>query len=191
MIPITVTVLMNLLVGENPARLARRAALELLQALASALRHGDAEPLHYHQEKALKLAELRQRAGMLDHSLRPLAAVDGALIEALAELSALQTLLPADTPADACLPLAEACELCAAAYAGGGFVPPLPYPTEALLGSLSAEARPVVIAIPTGSCSTQPVLGLTGPPAHTTAASSPCQAISRLSSNSLALIGLG
>lgn len=147
MIPITVTVLMNLLVGENPARLARRAALELLQALASALRHGDAEPLHYHQEKALKLAELRQRAGMLDHSLRPLAAVDGALIEALAELSALQTLLPADTPADACLPLAEACELCAAAYAGGGFVPPLPYPTEALLGSLSAEARPVVIAM--------------------------------------------
>ena len=46
-------------------------------------------------------------------------------------------------------------------------------------------------ALPTGSWSTQPVLGLTGPPAHTTAESSPCQFISRLSSSSVALIGLG
>jgi len=42
-----------------------------------------------------------------------------------------------------------------------------------------------------GSCRTQPVLGETGPPAHTTAESSPRQLISRLSSSSLALIGLG
>jgi hypothetical protein len=46
-------------------------------------------------------------------------------------------------------------------------------------------------ATPTGSCSTQPVLGDTGPPAHTTAESSPHQLISRLSSSSLALIGEG
>ena len=38
---------------------------------------------------------------------------------------------------------------------------------------------------------TRAVLGLTGPPAHTTAESSPCQLISRLSSSSVALIGLG
>jgi len=46
-------------------------------------------------------------------------------------------------------------------------------------------------ASPTGSCSTQPVLGETGPPAHTTAESSPRQRISSDSSSSAALIGDG
>lgn len=146
MIPVTVTVLMNLLVGENPTRLARRAALAMFEAVATALRTGDVGLLRYHQERALKLAELRQRAGMLDHGLRATAAIDQALVEALAELGEVLVLLPADTPIDVRRPLAEAIEDCSAAYTRGDAVSPLPRLTEEALYALSAEARPVVIA---------------------------------------------
>src|SRR6185436_3771552 len=66
-------------------------------------------------------------------------------------------------------------------------------------GDVESEMVEVIAIVPPcpgcakviGSCSTQPVLGETGPPAHTTAEDSPRQLISRLSSSSLALIGLG
>jgi hypothetical protein len=43
----------------------------------------------------------------------------------------------------------------------------------------------------TGSCKIHPVLGLTGPPDHTTVSAVPPHSISRLSSSSTAVIGLG
>jgi hypothetical protein len=66
-------------------------------------------------------------------------------------------------------------------------------------GEVDSEIVDVISIVPpvfaaatiTGSCSTQPVDGETGPPAHTTAEASPRQCISRLSSSSVALIGDG
>src|SRR5262245_66455340 len=65
-------------------------------------------------------------------------------------------------------------------------------------GDIESEMLDVIAIVPCpgcatgiGSCRTQPVLGETGPPAHTTAEASPRQLISRLSSSSLALIGDG
>ena len=147
MVPVAVTVLMNLLVGENPVRLARRAALALLQALASALRSGDTVQLHRYQAQALTLGELRQRASMLDRSLRPLAALDANLIEILAELGELMALMPADMPVAMRLALAEACDACATAYVRGERVARPPWPAAAALAALSADARPVVVAL--------------------------------------------
>ncbi len=106
-VPDTVTLLVNLAIGESPARLAHRTALRLLRTLAQALRQGTKEPLRRQRAEAIALIELRQRAGMLDRDLRDLAAADANLIETLAELLTLVELLPADTPGDVRQALAE------------------------------------------------------------------------------------
>ncbi|HMA50699.1 MAG TPA: FUSC family protein, partial [Magnetospirillaceae bacterium] len=85
-IPVTVTVLTNLLIGEHPTRLARRSALGLLAALAEALKSGDPSPLAARQAETVALLEIRHKAGMLDHDLRGRNAIDSQLIETLAEL---------------------------------------------------------------------------------------------------------
>ncbi|MEJ1975280.1 MAG: FUSC family protein [Acetobacteraceae bacterium] len=146
LVPDMLTVLINLAIGENPGRLARRTTLRLLGALAAALRHGDIRQLRQHQADAAGLLELRQRAAMFEPGLRSRTAIDTALIETLAELLILLAVLPADTPPAARLPLAEACEHCAAAFEGSD-APPPPQPGEAVLASLSAVARPVVVAM--------------------------------------------
>jgi len=148
MVPVTVAILVNFAVGEHPARLARRTALRLLGALAGALRSGDAAPLRHAEAEAVELFELRHKAGMLDHTLQGRAAIDTALIETLAELLMLQRLLPADTPVEVLLPLAQACEECGAALCQDGMPPPMPDETLSIdtLG-LSPAARPVIVAM--------------------------------------------
>jgi multidrug resistance protein MdtO len=147
-IPIALTILVNLLIGENPARLARCTARRLLGDLATALRSGDAAPLQRQQAEAIGLVELRHRAGMLDPNLRGRTAIDTALIETLVELLTLYRVLPAGTPVEARLPLAEACEQCSAALERDDApVMTQHRPSDAVLRVLSPEARPVIVAM--------------------------------------------
>ena len=138
-IPVTVTVLVNLLIGDNPSRLARRSALKLLGALAEALRSGNTSPLAALQAEAVTLLEVRHKAGLLDHGLRGRDAIDSMLVETLAELLALCRLLPAATPAEIRLPLAAAAEACAATLAGSG--PP------SSLAPVNPKLDPVIAAL--------------------------------------------
>jgi multidrug resistance protein MdtO len=147
-VPIALTILVNLLIGENPARLARSTARRLLGDLATALRSGDAAPLQRQQAEAIGLVELRQRAGLLNPSLRARTAIDTMLIETLVELLALHRVLPADTPFEARLPLAEACEQCSTALERDDVqMTKQPEPADAILRILSPQARPVIVAM--------------------------------------------
>ena len=147
-VPSTVTALVNLLIGDNPATLARRTALRLLADLAKALRGGSLMPLSRQQAEAVKLVELRHRAGLFNSDLRGRAGSDTRLIETLVELLALYRLLPADTPADALAPLAEGCEQCAAALASDGHQEgDDPMPAYEILQGLSPQTRPVIVAM--------------------------------------------
>ncbi|HUN95910.1 MAG TPA: FUSC family protein, partial [Bradyrhizobium sp.] len=147
-VPVAVTVLVDLAIGEDPARLARRMALRLLGALAASLRGDEIAPLPQLRAEAAGLLDLRQRAGMLHHDLHSRAAIDAMLIETLAELLALRQMLPAGTPVDACLALALACDACAAALASDDAPMAMrPVLAEAVLRKLSPQARPVVVAM--------------------------------------------
>ena len=158
-IPVALTVLVNLTIGESPTRLAHRTARRLLGELATALRQGPAATLPHCQAEAVALLELRQRAVMLDHDLRGRTAIDTMLIETLSELFTLLWVLPADTPPAARLPLAEICEACARGFDEGRDAPSMALlPSETVLTSLSAEARPVIIAL--GEALTRLVDGL-------------------------------
>ena len=138
-IPVVVTVLVNLVIGDHPTRLARQSALKLLHALAEALRSGDCAPLAVLQDEAVALIEIRHKAGVLDHDLRGRETIDSMLIETLAELIALCRLLPAATPAEARLPLAIAAEACATSLAGGRSPAPLA-PAE-------SDSDPIIAAL--------------------------------------------
>ncbi len=105
------------MIGESPSRLARRKAIELLADLAMALRSGDLNRFGNAQTEAVELLELRHRAGMFNHDLRSRTGIDTLLIETLAELLALCSLLPRLTPIEARLPLAKASDEIAAAFA--------------------------------------------------------------------------
>jgi multidrug resistance protein MdtO len=147
-VPVAVTVLVNLALGEDPARLARRTSLRLLQALAASLRGDEIVALPRLRSDSVGLVELRERAGMLHRDLKGRAATDAMLIETLAELLSLRQMLPAGTPAEARLPLALACDDCAAAFARDGAPTAMrPLVPEPVLGALSAPARPVVVAM--------------------------------------------
>ena len=149
LLPDVVTVLVNLAIGENPARLARRTALRLLGDLAASLRSGNAGKLQTDLADAVGLVELRQRAAMLDRGLRGQTDIDTMLIETLAELFTLHRLLPADTPIEARLPLSEACDASAAAFERGAAPVMLrpARPADAVLAALSPQARPIVVAM--------------------------------------------
>lgn len=148
MVPNVLTIVVNLAFGENPAELARRTAKRLLNELAAALRSGDSTRLEKAQAEAVGLVELRQRAGMLDKSLRSRAAIDTMLIETLAELLSLLRVLPAGVPLEARLPLAEACEESTLAFERGDAPAIMQHaPPDAVLRTLSPEARPVIVAM--------------------------------------------
>ncbi len=140
-VPVAITFLVNLLVGETPGRLARRTAVRLLRALATALRGGDASGLRHAEAEALGLIELREKAGKLDHRLSAQHAIDSRLIETLAELLMLHRLLPAGTPVAARAAIAADAEDCAGAIEQDWTPPPTaPAPID-------AEAGPVAIAM--------------------------------------------
>ncbi len=148
MVPNVLTIVVNLAFGENPSDLAMRTAKRLLGELAAALRSGDTTRLEKAQAEAVGLVELRQRAGMLDKSLRSRAAIDTMLIETLAELLSLLRVLPAGVLIEARLPLAEACAEAASAFERGGAPAIMQHmPSDAVLRMLSPQARPVIVAM--------------------------------------------
>ena len=149
LLPDAVTVLVNLLSGPNPAHLARRSTLHLLEALADAVRRGDTARLARASAETLELAELRQRAELLDRSLLGRAAIDASLIETLEELISLAMLLPPSLATDVRASLADTCETCRVIYMGG-LERPYSTPaglTDSSLAKLTPAERPVVVAM--------------------------------------------
>jgi multidrug resistance protein MdtO len=148
-LPAVWTVLLNLVIGENPTRLAHRTAVRLLNCIAAGLRDGfKAGSLERHRADAIALVDLRHRAGMLDHTLNTRTASDTALIETLAELLTLLEILPVDTPAAARAPLAVASEAIMSAFESGEAPHSVEImPPQSVLDALTPTARPVIIAL--------------------------------------------
>ncbi|TWB11282.1 multidrug resistance protein MdtO [Nitrospirillum amazonense] len=147
MIPVAATILVNLLIGEDPARLARRTAHDLLKALADALRRGDFSGLAERRQEAVTLMEVRHKAAFLNPGLHGRDALDSMLIETVAELLALCPLLPPQTPAAIRLPLAAVADDCAMFLSAGASPGSLAVAMPAL--DLTPEATAVVIAFRT------------------------------------------
>jgi multidrug resistance protein MdtO len=149
MLPDAVTLFVNMLTGPSPAPLARQTALRLLATLADALRRGDTPGLASARTEALELIDLRQHANLLDRGLRPYAALDTSLIEAVEELITLATLLSPDAALDVRENLAAVCDACREAFLRG-VEPPRSTPfrlMESSLASLTPDDRPVVVAM--------------------------------------------
>src|SRR5262249_54444036 len=99
MLPATLTTIVDLALGRNPARLIKQTGLRLLDAVTAGL-EGHPVDVGELQAKALQLIELREHAQIADRRLRALGAVDHRLIETLIELLTLLRALPARAPSD-------------------------------------------------------------------------------------------
>jgi multidrug resistance protein MdtO len=146
--PAALTTLVDLAFGRDPAKLALRTALRVLDAVAATL-HGK-EPIDIDdlQSEALGLLELMRQAQMTDRVLRARANVDHRIIELLVELLTLLRALPRDVPEPARAVLIDACERCRRTLElADAPLAPLPTLTDALLRDLTADVRPVVVAI--------------------------------------------
>ena len=85
---------------------------------------------------------------MADQRLRARAKVDHRIIELLVELLTLLRALPRNVPEPARAALTDACKQCRNALAfAGASLPPRPTLTGTLLRDLTADVRPVVVAI--------------------------------------------
>ncbi|MDB5977697.1 MAG: hypothetical protein JWR07_4457 [Nevskia sp.] len=146
MLPVVITVLVDLFFGRKPAQLARISALKLLDELAHVLRHGKASASTL--ADVPELAELRKRAALLDRGLRGKSQADQTLIEILGELLTLSTLLPPGTPSEVRQQLALACAICRSAFEANTApdIAPL-LPKQDQLASLASDQLPVVMAI--------------------------------------------
>jgi multidrug resistance protein MdtO len=147
MLPATLTTLVDLALGRNPAKLLMQTALRLLDAATSTLRGHpvDASQL---QAEALQLLELREHAQIADRSLRALGAVDHRLIETGIELLTLLPALPASTPPEIRRWLADASQACRRALASERApVPGVPALPVEWRDRLDGELRAIVVAI--------------------------------------------
>ncbi len=148
MIPAVLSTLVNLVFGEDPAKLALRTALRLLDAVTATLDERQSPGIARQQADALGLVALRKDAQIADRQLREYAEVDHRLIETLVELLTLLGAMPGDLPREIRMRLVEASVECRNALASGDaraperrVVPP------ALLDGLTAETLPIVVAI--------------------------------------------
>jgi multidrug resistance protein MdtO len=147
LLPDVVTVLVNLLAGQNPVRLAHDSSRQLLDSLATAIRTDDRTLLSQHRAAALELVELRHHAGMLDRDLRTRNALDASLIETIAELFALASLLPSDTDAETRARLAKACEACRDLLDGNAGARSADHVHVQIPENLEPKALPIVTAM--------------------------------------------
>lgn len=97
-IPVVITVLINLLFGDNPARMAKQSAIELLRSLAAKILDSQQKLPSSRQTDILNLTILRDRANLLNKNLKKHSVIDTELIASLAELITMQNLLPSETP---------------------------------------------------------------------------------------------
>ena len=148
MIPAVISTLVNLVFGEDPAKLARQTALRLLDAVTATLDERHSPELARQQAEALGLVALRKDAQIADRQLREHAEVDHRLIETLVELLTLLGAIPSDLPRDVRELLVEASEECRLALASAGAPAPRRRPVPpALLNGLAADVLPIVVAI--------------------------------------------
>src|SRR5258708_51576 len=145
-VPAVLVALVNMAIGQDPARLLRRRVVELLDAVIAAFRSGDVARLAGLTTEPAELAELRQRAQLVDRDLRSRNALDMALIESLDELVRMAILLPPQIAPAVRSSLAAACEACRDAVAGKPLVGRVSPATD-IPDSLSADERPVVRAL--------------------------------------------
>jgi multidrug resistance protein MdtO len=146
--PAALTTLVDLAFGRDPAKVALRSALRLLDAATARLRGDGSVDVVRLQSTAIELLELIKHAQMADRRVRAQAAADRRIVETLAELLALLQALPAFVPAQAIAMLAAACEQSRRALAFPNA--PLPAPPvlpDALVRDLAADVRPVVLAL--------------------------------------------
>ena len=146
--PAALTALVDLAFGRDPAKLALRTALRVLDAVAGTLRGNHSVDVDRLQFEALELLELMRHAQMADRRLRARAQVDHRIIELLVELLTLLRAFPRNVPEPARALLSDACKECRRALAFAD-APLAPRPTLAatLLRDLTADVRPVVVAM--------------------------------------------
>jgi len=146
--PAALTTLVDLVFGRDPAKLALRTALRVLDSVAAMLGGKRAIDIDRLQAAGLELLELARHAQMADRRLRARAKVDHRIIELVVELLTLLRALPRNVPEPARGVLADACRECRHALAfAGALLPPRPMLAGALLRDLTADVRPVVVAI--------------------------------------------
>ncbi len=148
MIPAVLSTLVNLVFGEDAAKLALRTALRLLDAVTATLDERQSPGLARQQADALGLVALRKDAQIADRQLREYAEVDHRLIETLVELLTLLGAIPGDLPREIRTRLVDASVECRRALASGDTRAPARriVPPE-LLNGLTAETLPIVVAI--------------------------------------------
>lgn len=149
LVPDAVTVLVNVMTGPHPARLARQKALGLMELMSAALRRGGSPQLERESAEALELVDIRQRAGLFDRGLRARTSADTSLIEIVEELITLAMMLPPDTPPEVRMDLAATCDACREAFSRG-VAPTLPVAEGAPasdIARLTPAGRPVVVAM--------------------------------------------
>jgi multidrug resistance protein MdtO len=146
--PAALTTLVDLVFGRDPAKLALRTALRVLDAVAAMLRGKRAIDIDRLQAAGLEVLELRRHAQMADRRLRARAKADHRIIELLVELLTLLRAFPRNVPEPARAVLTDACKECrhALAFADAPFAP-RPTLAATLLRDLTADVRPVVVAI--------------------------------------------
>ncbi len=116
MLPATLTTVVDLALGRNPAKLLMQTALRLLDVATATLR-GRPVDVSELQADALKLLELREHAQIADRRLRALGAADHRLIETGVELLSLLPALPPRTPPEIREWLADSSQACRRALA--------------------------------------------------------------------------
>jgi multidrug resistance protein MdtO len=146
--PAVLAALVDLAFGRDPMKLARRTAMRVLDSVVATLRGEHAIDADGLQAAAVELLELRQHAEMVDRRLRAKAPNDHRIIGILAELVTLLRGFPLNVPPKARAVFAGACEQCRRALvASDAPLPQRPVIPDTLLGALTPDVRPVVVAI--------------------------------------------
>lgn len=147
-VPTIVVAVLDLAIGQNPKKLLLQRTLKLLDDIAFALENPAAPDLRRLVPVAASLADLHQRAELVDRRLRMREAIDLAFIESLDELVRLAALLDGRVPADVRHVLAALCRQCRMAVASGTVAA---YSHAAVaaerLEAVEASARPLVVAL--------------------------------------------
>ena len=148
MVPAAISAMVNLVFGENPAKLTQQTALRLLDTVTATLDERHSPELARQQADALGLVALRKHAQIADRQWRKAAGIDRRSIETLVELLTLLSAIPPDLPRDIRKLLVEASEECHRALASAGAPAPRRRAVSpALLNGLAADSLPIVVAI--------------------------------------------
>lgn len=94
MLPIAITVLVNLLLGESPVALSRKRATDLFGRMASYLESPFADNPQRLRDELLALGQLKNKAFLWDKKLKAFAQEDGRIIAILLEIQTIALSLP-------------------------------------------------------------------------------------------------